>query len=444
MAIFEVAKPRLNQTTSVYQPMQKKTWRLLATLLIAISVFILLRNGTTNAVAALQEEAAEAESDQEVADSTKPDKRIGIVAEKPASGRFVKTAQGYMVPYKTMIPGTDVEFEMVPIEGGSFKIGSPADETDRSDDEGPQFEVEIEPFWMGKYEVTWAEYQRYMRLDQVFKAFQFKGVRTVKSIDGVDAITAPSSLYEPTFTYEAGEDPKQPAATMSQFAAKQYTKWLSLLSNDFYRLPTEAEWEYACRAGTTTRYYFGDDEDELEDHAWYEENSEELRHEVGELKPNPWGLYDMYGNVAEWTLDQLVADGYKKHEGKKLPAMEAWERPTKVYPRVLRGGSWELEAKQCRSAARLGSDEEWRDEDPNYPQSPWWLTTSPGLGAGFRLIRPLDAPKEMKERDKFWSADVARIMKDAKNRINDNGRGAFGIVDEELPKAIKQLTNEDR
>jgi len=152
----------------------------------------------------------------------------------------------------------------------------------------------------------------------------------------------------------------------------------------------------------------------------------------------------MYGNVAEWTLDQLVADGYKKHEGKKLSAMEAWERPTKVYPRVLRGGSWELEAEHCRSAARLGSEEEWRDEDPNYPQSPWWLTTTPGLGAGFRLIRPLDAPKEMKERDKFWSADVARILKDANNRVNDNGRGAFGIVDEDLPAAIKQLTDEDR
>jgi len=220
--------------------MQNKSWQLLATLLITISVLMFLRNGTVNAVVALQEETAEAKPDQEVVDAKQQsDKRIGIVAEKPASGRFVKTDQGYMVPYKTMIPGTDVEFEMMPIEGGSFKIGSPADETDRSDDEGPQFEVEIAPFWIGKYEVTWAEYQRYMRLDQVFKTFQYKGVRTVKSIDGVDAITAPSSLYEPTFTYEAGEDPKQPAATMSQVAAKQYTKWLSLLSKDFYRLPTE-------------------------------------------------------------------------------------------------------------------------------------------------------------------------------------------------------------
>ena len=413
---------------------------------LAILLFPLVHS--TSSAPFVQEEVVPANpdaADPNAADSKQRSrKRIGMVAKQPASGRFVKTEQGYMVPYKTMIPGTDVEFEMIPIEGGSFLIGSPDSEADRAEDEGPQFEVTVEPFWIGKYEVTWAEYQRYMKLDRVFKAFKSKNIRVVKSTDGVDAITAPSSLYDPSFTFEAGDEPKQPAATMSQFAAKQYTKWLSLLSDDFYRLPTEAEWEYACRAGTTTRYYFGDDEDELEEHAWYEENSEELRHTVGELKPNPWGLYDMYGNVAEWTLDQLVADGYKKHEGKKLSAMKAWEHPTKVYPRVLRGGSWELEADQCRSAARLGSDEEWRDEDPNYPQSPWWLTTSPGLGAGFRLIRPLDAPKEMEERDKFWSADVPRIMKDAKNRINDNGRGAFGVVDEGLPKAIKQLTDDDR
>lgn len=398
----------------------------------------------TNMVCGQDSQQKPAASDSETSSEQNKNERIGLVTEQPESGQFVKTELGYMVPYKTKIPGTDVEFEMVPITGGSFQMGSPDDEANRSDDEGPQFEVAIEPFWIGKYEVTWAEYKHYMKLDRVFKAFQSKGVRAVESIDGVDAITAPSSLYEPSFTYEAGDEPDQPASTMSQFAAKQYTKWLSLLSNDFYRLPTEAEWEYACRAGTSTRFYFGDDDGELEEHAWYEENAEEMRHTVGKLKPNPWGLYDIYGNVAEWTLDQHVADGYSKHKGKKLTVEQAWERPTKVFPRVLRGGSWELEAEQCRSASRLASDEEWRDEDPNYPQSPWWLTTSPGLGSGFRLIRPLAAPKSPQDRDKFWSADVPRIFKDAKNRIMDNGRGAFGIVDNELPGAIKQLTDEDR
>ncbi len=370
------------------------------------------------------------------------EKLLGVVTEKPASQPFVKIEGGYMVPYKSKIPGSQVEFEMVPIPGGNFKMGSPADENDRRKDEGPQFEVSVEPFWMGKYEVTWAEYKLYMRLDRVFKAFESRRMRTVEDIEGVDAVTAPSSLYEPSFTFEAGQEPNQPAATMSQFAAKQYTKWLSLITGEFFRLPTEAEWEYACRAGTQTRFYFGDDESELEEHAWYYDNCEELRHEVGKLKPNPWGLYDMYGNVAEWVLDQYVEDHYQQFKGKPVTAKQAWCKPTKVFPRVLRGGSWELEAEDCRSAARMGSDEQWRDEDPNYPQSPWWYTTTPGLGTGFRIIRPLAVPKSRKEKEAYWSADVPRIFQDAKNRILDNGRGAFGIVDPQLPGAIKKLSDD--
>ena len=332
---------------------------------------------------------------------------------------------------------------MVPIPGGKFTMGSPDTEPDRRSDEGPQFEVTVEPFWMGMHEVTWAQYKLYMRLDRVFKEFNTRGIRKVKAVDGADAITAPSSLYDPSYTFEAGEEPNQPASTMSQFAAKQYTKWLSLLVNDFYRLPTEAEWEYACRAGTKTAFYFGDNVDDLEDHAWYYENSDEQRHEVGQLKPNPWGLYDMYGNVGEWVLDQYVEDAYKKFEGGTVDTEKALAKPTKVFPRVLRGGTWELEAEDCRSAARTASDEEWRDEDPNYPQSPWWYTTSPGLGTGFRVIRPLAVPTTPKAREEFWKADVLRIFKDAKNRIEENGKGAFGIVDPKLPAAIDEL-NKDR
>ena len=369
----------------------------------------------------------------------------GIVKEKPAKGRSVKVANGYMVPYTATIPGTKVKFEMLPIPGGTFKMGSPESEEDRSDDEGPQIEVTVEPFWMAKYEVSWNEYKQFMRLDKVFKAFQQRGLRKIEGEHKVDAITAPSSLYDPTFTYEAGQGPNQPAATMSQFAAKQYTKWLSLLGDDFYRLPYEAEWEYACRAGTTTAFYFGDDADDLEDHAWYWENSDEERHDCGELKPNPWGLYDMYGNVAEWVLDKYSEDGYAHVKNKKGTAADVYTKPDEPYPLVLRGGSWELEAEDCRSASRFASDDEdWKGSDPNYPQSPWWYTDSPGLGTGFRIIRPYKVPKTRKEKEVFWDAGLETILDDAKNRIDANGRGAFGYVDPKLPDAIGTLTDEDR
>jgi formylglycine-generating enzyme required for sulfatase activity len=345
-----------------------------------------------------------------------------------------------MVPYKQPIHGTSVEIEMVPVPGGRLIMGSPESEIDRRTDEGPQVEVIIEPFWIGKYETTWEQYKLYMRMDQVFKELQSLGIRQPKDLTEIDAVTAPSALYDPSFTYEAGDAPRQPAATMSQFAARQYTKWLSLLQDQFYRLPTEAEWEYACRAGTTTRFYFGDDEGELEEHAWFLDNADEQRHEVGQLKPNPWGLYDMYGNVAEWVLDEYSESGYQDLAGKTLTVKLAFRKPAKVFPRVLRGGSWELEAEDCRSAARMASSEEWRDEDPNYPQSPWWFTTSPGLGTGFRIVRPLVPAETRQEKEGFWDADVERILKDTKSRLRD-GKGALGLVDPELPKAIEELNS---
>ena len=333
---------------------------------------------------------------------------LGLTVEQPGAEAFVELPDGrFMIPYTTTIPGTDIEFTMVPIKGGKFLMGSPESESDRRTDEGPQFDVVVKPFWMGKYEVTWAEYKKYMQLDKAFKALHGKGLRKVNTENEVDAITAPSSLYDPSFTFAAGESPEQPAATMTQFAAKQYTKWLSLLTGEFYRLPYESEWEYACRAGTQTPFYFGDDPDELEKHAWFIDNSDEERHAVGQLLPNPWGLHDMYGNVAEWVLDAYSEDGYSRFGVNSVTVEESFSKPTKLYPRVVRGGSWELEAEDCRSAARLGSnDREWKSEDPNFPKSPWWYTDSPGLGVGIRLVRPLDVPEERQDREAFWSADL--------------------------------------
>lgn len=397
--------------------------------------------------AAISTVVQQADQEQQSQSKTKPkNNEVGIVSKKPDAGPFVEIEGGFMVSYTTKIPGTDVEFIMIPIQGGKFTMGSPEDEDDRRDDEGPQFEVSIEPFWMGKYEVTWLEYKKYMQLDEVFKALNGKGLRKVNAENEVDAVTAPSSLYDPSFTFMAGEGDNQPAATMTQFAAKQYTKWLSLMSESFYRLPTEAEWEYACRAGTTTAFYFGEDDDELDDHAWYYETADDERHPVGQLKPNPWGLYDMYGNVAEWVLDEYDEDGYTHIEERaSLTAEKAFRKPTKLFPRAIRGGSFELEPEDCRSAARLASDDkEWKIEDPNFPKSPWWYTDTPGLGVGFRLIRPLKVPATRADKNLVWDADIESIVDDAKNRIEENGRGAYGTVDSNLPKDISEITDEDR
>ncbi len=369
---------------------------------------------------------------------------LGIVAKQPSEGRFVKTKRGYMVPYTTKIPGSEVEFEMLPIPGGKFKMGSPDSEDKRNKDEGPQFEVTVEPFWMGKYEVTWSEYKRYMALHDIFKDFQTHKMRPVTDENKADAITAPSNLYDPSFTFESGEDPRQPAVTITQYAAKQYTKWLSGITGDFHRLPGEAEWEYACRAGTTTAYSFGDDPKKLGDYAWHYDNSDDRTHKVGQKLPNPWGLYDMHGNVAEWVLDQHSEDAYSKFHNKSVAALAAIQWPTQLEERIVRGGTWEFDPEQCRSASRfVSADEEWKDEDPNIPLSPWWYTTSPATGVGFRIMRPLNPPMVRKDRDKFWDADLDEIKDDVLFRINEEGRGALGIVGKDLPAAIEELKSKE-
>ncbi len=361
----------------------------------------------------------------------------GIVKEKPSEGRFVDLGDGrFMVPYTAKIPGTDIEYSMEPIPGGTYTMGT----EDGEDDTQPAFRVKVKPFWMSKFEMTWAEYWRYMQMDKALRALQEKGARVVTDENRIDAVTAPSALYDPSFTYEGGQEPEQCAATITQYAAKQYTKWLSLSTGEFFRLPYESEWEYACRAGTDTRFYFGDDESELEEHAWFESNAGEERHTVGELKPNPWGLHDMYGNASEWTLDQYSEEGYVQAkdmgDDDVLNPEKAYNKPVKLTSRVIRGGCFLNDAEACNSFARIASQsKEWRDSDPNRPRSPWWFTDEPATGVGFRLIRPLEIPSR-EAREEFWKADLRSIDRDARNRIHENGRGTYGIIDEQLDEDL--------
>jgi sulfatase modifying factor 1 len=364
---------------------------------------------------------------------------------RPAGdGPAIQVPGGWMVAYDETIPGSSVTFRMVPVPGGRFRMGSPDAEADRSADEGPVFEVEIAPFWMGRCEVSWAEYKRYMAACDLFIALQSAGVREVAAGAEADAVTAPSNLYDPTTTFTNGEDPAQPAVTMTPFAARQYTKWLSGLTGRFYRLPSESEWEYACRAGSATPWHAGGDAAALADVAWFADNSDDTTHPVGTKQPNAWGLHDMHGNVAEWVIDELVEGGYARQAALPQPVgvADAIAWPARLYPRVLRGGSYYDEPAACRSAARRGSrdaggtadDPDWKDVDPNLPKSPWWYTEAPALGVGMRLVRPLTEP-DAAARGRWWDADTDSIREDVASRLTE-GRGARAIVDPQFPADV--------
>ena len=216
-----------------------------------------------------------------------------------------------------------------------------------------------------------------------------------------DVVTRPTKPYT-DMTFDMGHT-GYPAICMTHHAAVMYTKWLSAKTGRYYRLPTEAEWEYACRAGTTTAYSFGDDPDTLEDYAWSYDNSDEKYQKVGKKKPNPWGLYDMHGNVWEFTLDQYTPDYYKKLKGN--PAVNPLVPVTKEYPVAVRGGSWDDDPDRLRSSARRASDPSWKVQDPQIPKSIWYFTDA--LFAGFRIVRPLKEPEG-------WREALVKEMEEAK------------------------------
>jgi formylglycine-generating enzyme required for sulfatase activity len=304
-------------------------------------------------------------------------------AEPLPNPSAVAKIEAEMKPYTELLPGTEVSFEMVPINGGVFTMGSPPNEANRKEDEGPQHKVAIEPFWMGKHEVTWNEYEIWSYGLDV-KRREILGEKAGPNDSRSDAVTRPTKPYT-DMTFGFGHD-RYPAICMTHVAAKMYCQWLSAKTGRFYRLPTEAEWEYACRAGTTTAYSFGDDAAKLGEYAWYFENGDEKSHQVGLKKPNPWGLYDMHGNVAEWVVDKYVPNFYEQFAGKGVA-----KKPVAVtdeeYPRVARGGSWDDDPELLRSAARVHSTPEWKTQDPQIPQSVWYFTDARHVG--FRVVRPL-------------------------------------------------------
>ena len=295
-----------------------------------------------------------------------------------------KTAGAKPAPYTVTIPNTTVALSMAPIPAGEFRMGSDAGKPD----EQPAHAVRLDAFWMQAHEVTWDAYLMFMFADQAKERDKPDAM--------VDALSRPTAPHL-EMSFGRGNS-GFPAISMTQHAANKFAQWLSAKTGEFYRLPTEAEWEYACRAGSPAPITAP----QLEAQAWYSKNSSTpafsagTYHKVGTKKPNAWGLYDMLGNVMEWTLDQYApyAAG---------PSENPWVRSTAAYPHAVRGGSWNDDETKVGCTVRVRSDASWKKQDPQLPKSVWYMTDAQWLG--FRLVRPARLPSA-EEMYRAWNNGV--------------------------------------
>jgi sulfatase modifying factor 1 len=299
--------------------------------------------------------------------------------------------------FTEQIPGTNVSFDMIALTGGSFKMGSPDNEPLRKADEGPVRKVLLSKFWIAKTEVTWDEYMAF------FRATGSQGrtegqVVVKKNVDAISGATPPWGA--PDQGWGKGS---RPAITMTWHAADVYCQWLSKRTGRKYRLPTEAEWEYACRGGTETPYFFrgnpknltssgllkrifGPDTAVIGSRVVYKANSASKTKEPSSVKANPFGLKNMSGNVAEFCLDFYSADTYKSDT---VPAVNP-RGPLKGYEHVIRGGSFKSDARDVRSAARdFTKTKVWLVTDPQMPKSIWWYSDC--IDVGFRVVCEADS-----------------------------------------------------
>lgn len=298
--------------------------------------------------------------------------------------------------FSEKIPGTNVVFEMVAIPGGTFKMGSPESEPLRKPDEGPVRKVTVSKFFMAKTEVTWDEYLAFFRATG--SQGRTEGQKVIKkNVDAISGATPPWGA--PDQGWGKG---KHPAITMTWHAAYVYCQWLSKVTGKKYRLPTEAEWEYACRAGSETPYFFagnpkkftsagflkkffGPDTTIIASRVVYKVNSPSKTKEPIYVKANPFGLKNMAGNVSEFCSDFYSPDSYKTDTITVNP-----KGPSRGQEHVIRGGSFKSDAKDVRSAARdFTKTKAWLVTDPQMPKSIWWY--SDAIDVGFRVVCETDS-----------------------------------------------------
>lgn len=312
--------------------------------------------------------------------------------------------------YTEEIPGSEEEIEMVLVPGGTYEMGP--------FENGETHEVKVDSFWIAKYEITWDEYNLFR--NEVLEDIRTKVYKELYGVDlegdvvssptlseealdllrdndiPADIISLPSPPYS-DMTAGMGTD-GFPAVSMTHYAAFMFTKWLTVKTGNFYRLPTEAEWEYACRAANPDAYEPITNQGELNRFAWHRDNSGRKYQQPGSKEPNALGIYDMLGNVAEWTFDQ-----YHEDYGSQLehnPADNPFFKPDQLYPRSVRGGSWMDPAESASCVQRRGSNPNWKMRDPQLPKSLWWHTNAPFVG--IRVVRPVNEPNSVDEMEEYW------------------------------------------
>jgi sulfatase modifying factor 1 len=289
------------------------------------------------------------------------------------------------------IPFSAVDFNMKAIPGGTFTMGSSEGDKFADSDELPAREVTVDQFFMSEIEVSWDEYLTW------YAQTAAEGRTTdIGVLDGVDGITGATPPYgNPD---QGWGKSKRPAITMTFYAVEKYCEWLSLVTGKTYRLPTEAEWEYAARGGTNSSYYFegdvkdyaeigfksklfGADTSVINSHAIYLTNSGGKSQVPNMVKANPFGLKNMLGNVAEFCQDIYLSDAYSKNAGPQ-------NNPIVLnggVEHVVRGGSFLSDALQLRIADRNKTNHDgWMKTDPQIPKSLWWYSDC--YHVGFRIV----------------------------------------------------------
>ena len=285
----------------------------------------------------------------------------------------ISHAKGQNSEYLQKIPGTSASIDMIFIPSGDLQLII----------SGKSKKANLEGFWMSKYEITYDQYQPFR--DKEWDGNASEGNQNYD----VDGISRPTTPYL-DFTYGMGSTGGYPAVSMTQQAALRYCQWLYEKTGVFYRLATDLEWEYACLGGESS----GKNPDKL---AWHWENSDEKYHKVGTKAPNGYGLFDMRGNVSEYTADQHFENGYNLAQ-LNFPHMVA--SPVRGrYGRSVRGGAYDDTPEDCSCKSNIPSNPAWQARDPQAPKSIWWNPDSPFVG--FRIVRPAGEFSEEKVKAYF-------------------------------------------